>query len=157
LDILGARPMTKRIIAIASAGGHWQQLMLLRPAYETHQVTYMTTLPGLAERFDAAPACRVPDCNRNTRLRALATAAVLAWHMLRLRPHVVITTGAMPGLIGLALGRALGARTIWVDSVANAEEMSASGKLARRVAHLRLSQWQNVAAAENVEFAGRLL
>ncbi len=149
--------MTKRIIAIASAGGHWQQLMLLRPAYEGHKVTYLTTLTGLAERFGAAPAHRVPDCNRNTVLRIVATTAVIAWHLARVRPHVVITTGAMPGLIALTLGRAIGAHTIWVDSVANAEMMSASGRLARRVAQLRLSQWQTVADAEDAEFAGRLL
>lgn len=149
--------MTQRIIAIASAGGHWQQLMLLRPAYESHKMTYMTTLAGLAERFDATPAHVVPDCNRHTVLRMVAATLAIGWHMMRVRPHVVITTGAMPGLIALALGRAIGARTIWVDSVANAERMSASGKLARRVAHLRLSQWQGVAEAEDAEFAGRLL
>lgn len=149
--------MTKRIIAIASAGGHWQQLMLLRPAYADHEVIYMTTLEGLAERFGATPARRVPDCNRHTILRMAASTTVLLWHMLRVRPHVVITTGAMPGLIALALARLVGARAIWVDSLANAEQMSASGRLARHVAHLRLSQWPAVAAAEEAEFAGRLL
>lgn len=149
--------MTKRIIAIASAGGHWQQLMLLRPAYENHHVTYLTTLAGLAERFDAAPAHTVPDCNRNTIMRMMVSSLVIAWHILRIRPHAVITTGAMPGLIALTLGRLIGARTVWIDSVANAERMSSSGRLARRVAHLRLSQWQSVAEAEGAEFAGRLL
>ncbi len=149
--------MTKRIIAIASAGGHWQQLMLLRPAYEAHRVTYLTTLDGLAERFDAAPAHTVPDCNRNTKLRMVSATLVIGWHLLRIRPHAVITTGAMPGLIALTLARFIGARTIWVDSVANAERMSSSGRLARRVAHIRLSQWQSVAEAEGAEFAGRLL
>jgi hypothetical protein len=51
----------------------------------------------------------------------------------------------------------LGARTIWVDSVANAEEMSMSGKLARRFAHLWLSQWEHVAGAEGAEYAGAVL
>lgn len=149
--------MTKRIIAIASAGGHWQQLMLLGPSYEDHQVTYLTTLSGLADSFGVTPSYRVPDCNRHTVLRMVATTLVVGWHILRVRPHAVITTGAMPGLIALTLGRAIGARTVWVDSVANAEEMSGSGRLARRVAHLRLSQWKSVANEEDAEFAGRLL
>ncbi len=51
----------------------------------------------------------------------------------------------------------MGARTIWVDSLANAEKMSTSGRLARHVADLRLSQWQSVAQAEGADFAGRLL
>ena len=149
--------MTKRIIAIASAGGHWQQLMLLRPAYADHRLTYLTTLAGLAKNYGATPAHVVPDCNRHTPLRLVWTTLVLSWHVLRVRPHVVITTGAMPGLIALSLGRLIGARAIWVDSLANAEKLSASGRYARRVAHLHLSQWQNVAEAEDTEFAGRLL
>lgn len=149
--------MTQRIIAIASAGGHWQQLMLLRDAYRHHDVRYLTTLAGLAESYDAAPAHKIPDCNRHTPLRLVACTLCIAWHLMRIRPHVIVTTGAMPGLIALSLGRLIGARTIWVDSLANAERLSASGRLAGRIADLRLSQWQNVAHAEGAEFRGRLL
>ena len=99
----------------------------------------------------------MPDCNADAPLRALACAARMGVLMLRLRPHVVVTTGALPGLIALALARPLGARTIWVDSVANAEEMSASGRMARRFATHRLSQWPAVAEAEGATYAGSVL
>lgn len=147
----------KTILAIASAGGHWQQLMLMRPAFAHHSITYMNTLPGLAEQFGAAPGRVVPDCNANRPIRALWATLVIGVYMLRLRPDVVISTGALPGVIALAWGRLLGSRTVWVDSVANAEEMSASGRLARRFAHLRLSQWPDVAQAEGAEYAGSIL
>ena len=127
--------MTRRILAVASGGGHWQQLQLLRPAFDGAEVFFLTTLPGLPEQFGALPAAIVPDCNRDEKLAILRCTAAVAGHVLRFRPHVVISTGALPGVIALALGRAAGARTIWIDSVANAEEMSMSGKLARRFAH----------------------
>lgn len=149
--------MKKRVLAIASAGGHWQQLMLLRPAYAHHDVVYLTTLAGLAQEFDAHPAHVVADCNRNAPVRACISLLQIGWRMLRVRPHVVISTGALPGVIALALGRTMGARTIWVDSVANAEVLSASGRLARRFAHTRLSQWPDVAAQEGAEYAGSIL
>ena len=149
--------MKKRVIAVASGGGHWQQLMLLRPAFAHHDVRYLTTLAGLADAFDAAPAYLVPDCNRNRPFEAVRCVLSVGWYMLRVRPHVVVSTGALPGVIALALGRMTGARTIWVDSIANAEEMSASGRLARRFAHLWLAQWPDVAAAEGAEYAGAVL
>jgi UDP-N-acetylglucosamine:LPS N-acetylglucosamine transferase len=149
--------MGKRILAIASGGGHWQQLMELRPAFEGHAVTYATTLAGLPERFGAAPAFIVPDCNRNKKLAMIRSAAALARLVARVRPQVVVSTGALPGVMALALGRATGARTVWIDSVANAEEMSMSGRLARRLSHLWLSQWAHVAEAEGAEYAGRVL
>ncbi|WP_341213261.1 UDP-N-acetylglucosamine--LPS N-acetylglucosamine transferase [uncultured Limimaricola sp.] len=149
--------MPKRIIAIASGGGHWQQLMLMRPAFSHHDVHYLTTLPGLPDEFGITAFSIIPDCNRNSKLEVLRTTAALAKHVWRLRPHIVISTGALPGVLALVLGRLAGARTIWVDSVANAEEMSLSGKLARRYAHLWLTQWEDVAEATGAEFAGRVL
>lgn len=147
----------KRIVAIASAGGHFNQLMLLRPGYAHHDVTYLTTLPGLAAQFGALPAHQIPDCNADTPVRALGAGLAIFWRILRLRPHVVISTGALPGVMALAAGRVLGAHTIWVDSVANAEELSASGRLARRFVHLTLSQWPEVAEAAGVAHEGSIL
>ena len=147
----------RRILAVASGGGHWQQLMLMRPAFEGHEVLYLTTLPGLPEAHGAHPARIVPDCNRDRPVQAARSAAAIAAAVLRHRPHVVISTGALPGVLALACGKAVRARTSWVDSVANAEEMSMSGRLARRVADLWLSQWPEVAAAAGAEHAGAVL
>lgn len=149
--------MTRRVLAIASGGGHWQQLMLLRGAFAGTQTLYLTTLEGLPEQFGATPFAIVPDCNRDEKTAILRCTLAIAGHLLRHRPHVVISTGALPGVIALALSRVIGARTIWVDSVANAEEMSMSGKLARRVAHLWMSQWEHVAAETGAEYAGSVL
>lgn len=149
--------MSKRVLAIASGGGHWQQLMLLRPAFAHHDPLYLTTLPGLPEQFGLTRFRIIPDCNRDEKLAVLRTAAALLRAFVTLRPQVVISTGALPGVMALAMGRLLGARTIWVDSVANAEEMSMSGRLARRFAHRWLSQWEHVAAESGAEYAGAVL
>ena len=154
---MGKAKTQKRILAIASAGGHWQQLMLLTPAFAHHDVRYITTLTGLAEEFGVQPAYVVPDCNRNTPFRALRSVLIIAYRVITIRPDIIISTGALPGVIALACGRIIKARTIWVDSIANAEEMSASGTLARRFADLWLSQWPEVAKKAGAEYQGALL
>lgn len=150
-------PAQKRVLAVASAGGHWEQLLLLRDAFEGCEVTYMTTMRGLGERAGLAGVHIVPDCNRDRPVLAAWAIIRIASHIMRLRPHVVISTGAMPGLIAIAIGRMLGARTAWVDSIANAEEFSMSGAKAHRHADLWLSQWQSVASASGAEYAGSVL
>lgn len=152
--------MTRKILAVASAGGHWQQLMELRPAWgdlSPDGVLYATTLADLPAQFEAAPAVIIPDCNRNSPLAILRCS----WRLLRLisaeRPDLVISTGALPGVLALAIGRLRGARTIWLDSVANAEEMSMSGRLARRFADLWLSQWPEVARTHGATYIGSIL
>ena len=148
--------MGKRILAVASGGGHWHQLMAMRPAFEGHEVTYVTTLDGLPEQSGLSGVI-VPDCNRNEKAAMLRTGAALARLVWRVRPQAVISTGALPGVMALGLGKAAGARTVWIDSVANAEEMSMSGRLARRVADLWLTQWAHVAEAAGAEYAGSVL
>lgn len=147
----------KRVLAIASAGGHFQQLMVLSAAFDKQDVTYVTTLPGLADEYGAAPSLVVRDANRNTPVAALLCVLQILAVIFRKRPDIVVTTGAMPGLIAVAAGRVVGAHTIWVDSVANAEELSASGRYARRIAHSCFSQWPEVARAEGVVYAGSIL
>lgn len=145
------------MLAVASGGGHWQQLMQMRPAFEGCETLFVTTFEGLPEQFGAGQSVIVPDCNRNEKRAILACANALVWRIARFRPDVVITTGALPGVIALAVGRVMGARTIWVDSIANAEEMSMSGRLARRVAHHWMSQWEHVAQSAGAEYAGAVL
>lgn len=149
--------MTKRILAVASGGGHWQQLMTMRAAFEGHEVLYLTTFAGLPEEYGLRRAAIIPDCSRQSRVDLLRCLAALSYHLARHRPSVVVSTGALPGVLAVVLGRLTGARTVWIDSVANAEEMSMSGRLARRFSTLWLSQWEHVARASGAEFAGRVL
>ncbi|MCP5202806.1 MAG: UDP-N-acetylglucosamine--LPS N-acetylglucosamine transferase [Pseudomonadales bacterium] len=149
--------MKKRIMAVASGGGHWQQLMLMRPAFEQAETMFLTTLPGLPEQFDAQPFGIVPDCNRDSKLQIFKSGWAILIRLWDFKPDVVISTGALPGVIAIAIGRVMGARTIWVDSIANAEEMSMSGSLARRFSHLWMTQWEHVAAQTGAEYAGSVL
>ena len=151
-----------RIMAVASAGGHWVQLMRLRPAWEGMDVTYVTTDPGLRQTLvgaDApAPDFRViTEGNRWHKRKLIKQLFELAFIMARLRPDAVITTGAAPGYFALRLGRMFGARTVWIDSMANAEELSLSGQQAHRHADLWLTQWEHLAKPEGPQFLGSVL
>lgn len=153
--VKGGHPV--RVLAVASGGGHWDELMFLQPAWSNGDVHYATTIHGLAGRAGLDLAYLVPDCNRNAKLKIARSALSLLGLLLRLRPDVVITTGALPGLLALILGKALGARTVWIDSVANAEEMSLAGLKARRHCDLWMTQSQAVAKASGAGFAGAVL
>lgn len=144
------------ILAIASGGGHWEQLIALRGAFAGCTVHYATTLAGLAEQAGLS-AHLVPDCNRNEKVRALRSFIATGWLLLRLRPQVIVTTGALPGFFAILIGKRLGMKTMWIDSVANAEEMSMAGRLARSHADRWLSQWPAVAEATGAEYRGSVL
>ena len=76
--------------------------------------------------------------------------------IVRERPQVVVSTGAAPGYLALRLAKALGARTVWIDSVANVDELSLSGRLASEKADLCLTQWPHLASGP-VSYQGSVL
>lgn len=149
--------MPKQILAIASGGGHWEQLLLLRPVFVDAEVHFVTTVDGLAQHAGIGSAALVTDCNR----KRPRDCWRCSWEMLRIvwrvRPDLVISTGAAPGLIGLAIGKLLGAKTVWVDSVANSEQLSMSGKAAGRFVDLWLTQWEHLASVRGPKYMGSLL
>jgi UDP-N-acetylglucosamine:LPS N-acetylglucosamine transferase len=148
---------TKRLVAIASSGGHWEQLMMLSPGFRDLQVTYMTTMAGLTAQGSDTNTILVTDCHQRNFLKISICVSEILWHLILLRPAFVVSTGALPGVLGLVVGKFIGAKTIWIDSVANADEMSKSGRFARRFSDVWLSQWKHVAEKEGADFRGTIL
>lgn len=146
----------KRILAVASSGGHWQQLMRLAPALAQHEVTFATTRQS--ELNDQAlPGDILPEASRSNPLGFLRLAWSAAKIVTRQRPELVITTGAAPGLVVLCAARLVGAQTIWIDSVANVERVSMSGNIAGLLADRWLTQWAHLARREGPEYLGAVL
>ena len=146
-----------KVLAVASAGGHWEQMMVLRGVLDAHDVHFATTAADLPAREGIAGATVLPDCNRNEILNSTRCLFAALALVLRLRPEVVISTGALPGFCCILIGRIMGARTLWLDSVANAENLSMCGKFSRRVAHVCLTQWDHLATPDGPHYAGSLL
>jgi UDP-N-acetylglucosamine:LPS N-acetylglucosamine transferase len=147
---------TQRVLAVASSGGHWVQLRRLVPAFEGQDVAYLTTERGHRAEVGTARFYAVNDANRWNKAAVLLCALRILLIVLRERPDVVVSTGAAPGYLAIRCARLLGARTVWIDSVANVEELSLSGRMASERADLCLTQWPHLAGGR-VEYLGAVL
>ncbi|HKX78264.1 MAG TPA: glucuronosyltransferase [Novosphingobium sp.] len=144
-------------MAVASGGGHWDELMLLKSGIAQYAPIFVTTIPGLALRDHVSNVEIVPDSNRDQPFEALR-CFVAAFSLVRAhRPDVLVTTGALPGLFCLIWARLFGARTVWVDSIANSDGPSLSGRFAKPFAHLWLTQWEHLADGKAMRFGGAVL
>ena len=99
----------------------------------------------------------VNDANRWSKIALMKTAGRLGSIVWKERPDIVVSTGAAPGYIALRLGRLLGARTVWLDSIANVEQLSMSGSWVGHSADLWLTQWPHLARPEGPHYAGSVL
>jgi hypothetical protein len=130
-----------RVLAISSRGGHWIQLRRLRSAFDGCDVTWASTDPGFAREVAPDRFVTIPEASRWDRVRLAWSIVRVLLLVLRVRPHSIVSTGAAPGFFALRFGKLVGARTMWIDSVANVEEMSLSGRKASAFADVALTQW----------------
>ncbi|MGE3164661.1 MAG: UDP-N-acetylglucosamine--LPS N-acetylglucosamine transferase [Planctomycetota bacterium] len=143
-----------RIVAICSGGGHWVQMQRLLPAFAEHSVTLIGVDPAYRTEAGGRPFHWVNDANRWNKFGLVLMALRLLWILIRLRPHIAISTGAAPGYVGLRIARWFGARTIWVDSIANVEQLSMSGRMIGPHADLWLTQWPDLARPGGPTYEG---
>lgn len=146
-----------RVLAIASGGGHWVQLLRLGPAFEGCEITFATVRRSYEADVEGARFHLIPDATRWNKFAMIWLAIRIILVLIRVRPSVVVTTGAAPGLIAIVLARLVRARTVWIDSVANVEEMSLSGQKAASHADLWLTQWPHLTSVDGPVYAGQVL
>ena len=146
-----------RILAITSGGGHWVQLMRLRPSFKDLNMHYATVDRSNRKDVGSAPFYRIPDANRSQKFRLVLLLLRISWIMFRVRPQVVVTTGAAPGYLAIRLGKMFRCRTLFLDSMANAEDLSLSARLAARHTDLLLTQWPHLDKKYGARFRGSVI
>ncbi|UWQ90808.1 UDP-N-acetylglucosamine--LPS N-acetylglucosamine transferase [Rhodobacteraceae bacterium M382] len=129
----------------------------LAPAFSGAEIHYATTDASASEQVGGRNFHVFPDANKDTPVRLLLCALSLAWIVVRVRPDVIVSTGAAGGFLAIRIGRLLGARTMFIDSIANARSLSVSARLALNVADRVLSQWPGVASKAGAEYRGAVI
>ena len=147
------------LLIVCSTGGHLLQMHELHGAWESFERLWVTFDKSDArsllrdERvvFAFGPTNRsIPNLLRNLRL---------AVRLLRdERPSVILTTGAGVAVPFAWIGRLMGIRTIYVESVTRIDELSLSARLIAPVATQVFAQWPELAdpSAGRIRFAGNL-
>jgi UDP-N-acetylglucosamine:LPS N-acetylglucosamine transferase len=151
-------PGSRRILLVASPGGHLMQMMALRPAWEDLPRRWVTLeSPDSSYLLDSGevvfahgPTARnVPNLLRNLRL---------AWRLIRAyRPEVILSTGAGLAVPFFIVGRLLGVRLIYVESLTRVEHLALSGRLVYPLADAFFVQWPPARRLKRAIYAGSLL
>lgn len=146
----------KKILAVASIGGHWIQLLrIAKPLEEHYEVVYMSTHTKCQTMVEKNIFYTMMDFSRWDAWKMIPAIFKILAVVIKEHPKAIITTGAAPGLLTIIAGRLCGVKTIWIDSVANVQTLSGCGKLARKFAHIVYTQWPSL-ADNRVRYAGNI-
>ncbi|PID48985.1 MAG: oligosaccharide biosynthesis protein Alg14 [Proteobacteria bacterium] len=146
-----------KLLAISSPGGHWIQLTRLCAGLpDTYEIIY--AMPDkLFKPQNGQKIYSVMDVSADDKWKLIPCALQIAWILLRERPKAILSTGAAPGVVAILLGKFLGIRTIWVDSIANVKKISRSGELVKNRVDVFLTQWEHLSDQQSIKFEGAIL
>lgn len=136
------------LLLVCSSGGHLLQLVALREAWAPHDRVWVT--------FDKSDARSLLESENvvhaygptNRSIKNLIRNLVLAWRVVgRVRPKVMVTTGAGVAVPFAWIARLRGAKVVYVESLSRIEGPSLSYRLIAPVASRVYVQWPELARA----------
>jgi beta-1,4-N-acetylglucosaminyltransferase len=148
-----------RVLLVCSPGGHLQQMLALEPAWgdmERSWVTLEGPDVGFLLRDEDVVIAHGPT---NRSLPNLVRNFALAVRELRRRrPDAILSTGAALAVPLFLVGKLMGIRLVYVESVTRTTSLSLSGRLVYPLADRFFAQWPAAAATRSrIEFEGAVL
>ena len=121
--------------------------MCLMPIAEEHDTFYVTEAGGQAKDSSLENIYLLPQINRrqkNFPLRFLKLLITAGNIILREKPNVVITTGALISFPFCLFAKLIGAKVVYIETFARVNDRSLTGKLVYPLADLFLVQWESL-------------
>lgn len=132
---------------IASSGGHWEEIMCLKPLFKRCDCFFVTETGGQARDSNLNNLYEVPQINRHE--LSFIIKYVMLWKKAkkiidREKPDVIITTGALIAYPICKYAKKKGARLVYIESFARVRDASLTGKLLYPISDLFLVQWEEL-------------
>jgi UDP-N-acetylglucosamine:LPS N-acetylglucosamine transferase len=146
------------LLLVCSTGGHLVQLVALREAWEPFSRAWVTFDKSDARSLLAGESVTYAHGPTNRSVKNLLRNLVVAWRLVRrVRPQVVLTTGAGIAVPFAWVARLRGAQVVYVESLARIDGASLTYRLIAPIAARRYVQWPELhQALPGSRFAGNV-
>jgi UDP-N-acetylglucosamine:LPS N-acetylglucosamine transferase len=136
------------LMLVCSSGGHLQQMLALKPVWERYRHVWVTFDKSDTRSLLSEESVVYAHSPTNRNVKNLFRNLVLAWSVLRrVRPRILLTTGAGVAVPFAWIGRLYGARVVYVESFTRIEGPSMSCRMIAPVAERVYAQWPELARA----------
>lgn len=136
-----------KICFAASTGGHFEQLMMLRPLMEKHDSFILTEKTDYSVVKDTDRVYYLAQVNRKEKswlFAMLVNAFRSLGIFLKERPDAIICTGVLATIPMCLLCRLFGKQLIYIESFAKVTSPTETGKLMYKFAHRFYVQWESM-------------
>jgi UDP-N-acetylglucosamine:LPS N-acetylglucosamine transferase len=134
-----------RVCIACSAGGHLVEARQLAPIYSKYEHFYFTFSGGVAEELKKTNCVHtIPNIIRHNPISWIVGMILSAYIAIREKSDVVITTGAGVVVFFCIFAKLLGAKLIFIESMATIERPTLTARFLYPFANLFIVQWPDL-------------
>ena len=141
----------KKVLFIASSGGHLSELMQLEKMFKNYD-SYLVTEKSKSTLFlKDKYTNKVRYLIFGTRYHPFTYFFKLIYNTfkslfiyIKIKPKYIVTTGAHTAGPMCLIGKIFGSKIIFIESFANSSSKSITGKIVYKFADLFIVQWENM-------------
>ena len=137
--------MNKKVCFVASSGGHFEQLMMLKPLMEKYDGFIMTEKTTYKSSGGKIRTYYLKQVNRKELLFPFFFLYDFLYSFMvfvKERPDYVISTGALATIPVCLIAKLFGRKLIFIESFAKVDSPTLTGKLLYRFADRFYVQWE---------------
>ena len=145
-----------KVALLCSRGGHLQEMMDLEPAWSKYDHFFVTYDSERTHDMPIKKYLVYPPWE--SMIRFLWTLFIAIGRVFGERPDVLISAGmGWVDIFMFPFCKLLGVYTIYIESAANVNSISGTGKLVRKFADEFMVQWEELAEKIGADYHGGIL
>ncbi|MDE4085886.1 PssD/Cps14F family polysaccharide biosynthesis glycosyltransferase [Planococcus maritimus] len=136
-----------KVCFTASSGGHFEQLMMLFPLMSEFDGFLITEKTSYSSPKEDLKTYYVPQVNRKELFFSVKILIVFLKTiriLMKEKPDVIISTGALATIPALVLGKALRKKVIFIESFSKIHSPTITGKIVYKFADVFIVQWEEM-------------
>ena len=143
--------MKKKVLFISSTGGHLSELMQLAPLFEKYDYHIITEKDKVNENLKEKYGEKIYFLPYGTRAKLFSYIFKYCYLCLKtiylyfkIHPKVIVTTGTHTAGPMCIIGKLFRSKIIYIESFANIETKTMTGKIIYHFADLFIVQWEEM-------------
>ena len=141
----------KKVMFISSTGGHLSELLQLKSLFNEYDYCLVTEKTKSTETLAQKYAGKTHYLVYGTKSHLFSYLFKFAFNifkslflMIKIRPDVVVTTGTHTAVPMCYLAKLFGKKVIFIETFANRETGTESGKMVYPIADVFIVQWKSM-------------
>ncbi len=136
-----------KICFISSSGGHFEQLMMLKPLMDKYKSFIVTEKTNYKVSGCNRTIYYLDQVNRNEKLfvlKMIKNSLITLKIFIKEKPDVIITTGVLSAIPMCIIGKIFRKKLIYIESFAKVNTPTLTGKLIYKFADQFYVQWRDM-------------